>query len=191
MDLSERKRLEADFTAAMRRNVREMIPLIGPRTRFTPMLNEHGAAEAWRRLKGHATIGFTALWEAGRLDLSLEALIVENPNYHALFRDYEVAEMRTALGKVDTKRKNETGRDDGNPGHLGGGAMLRSHLPAPSNPSAIAVAIFCTCPQERYAKRASVALNKYGGWAVLLVPLGACATTSPPRACLHFKRRAR
>ncbi len=109
MDLSERKRLEADLTAAMRRNVREMIPLIGPRTRFTPMLNEHGAAEAWRRLKGDATIGFTALWEAGRLDLSLEALIVENPKYHALFRDDEVAEMRAALGKVGYEAQERDG----------------------------------------------------------------------------------
>jgi hypothetical protein len=66
IDLSETKRLEADLTAAMRRNDREMTPLIGPRTRFTPMLNQHGAVEAWRRLKGDATIGFTALWEARR-----------------------------------------------------------------------------------------------------------------------------
>ena len=100
MDLSESKRLEAELTAAMRRNVREMTPLIGPRTRFTPMLNQHGAVEAWRRLKVDATIGFTALWEAGRLDLSLEALVVEHPKYHVLFHDNEIAEMRTALGKL-------------------------------------------------------------------------------------------
>ena len=100
---NESKLLESELTAAMRRNLREMTPLIGPRTRFTPMLNEYGAVETWRRLKGDPTVGFTALWEAGRLDLSLEALVVEHPKYHALFRGDEIAEMRAALKHLGYK----------------------------------------------------------------------------------------
>lgn len=52
------------------------------------MLSEHGALETARRLVGSGTPsdGFTALWEFGRLDLTVEALILE-PQYAELFDD--------------------------------------------------------------------------------------------------------
>ena len=96
-DSNQHQDVAAELTAAMRQNIQDMAPMIGPRTRFTPMLNEYGAVEAWRRLKSGSTTGFTALWEAGRLDLSLEALVLENAKYRTLFRDDELAEMRDAL----------------------------------------------------------------------------------------------
>jgi hypothetical protein len=97
--VDDSKKLELDLTNAMRSNLREIAKAIGPRTRFTPMLNEHGATETWRRLKRGPTTGFVELWEAGRLDLSLEALVVEHPKYHALFSDEEIAEMREELAQ--------------------------------------------------------------------------------------------
>jgi hypothetical protein len=33
--------------------------------------------------------GYTALWERGRLDLTVEALVNDHPEYHALFTDEE------------------------------------------------------------------------------------------------------
>lgn len=49
--------------------------------------------------------------------------------------------------------------------------------------------ILVHAPQERYAKRESFALNKYGAGPFCEFRLR--ATTFPWRVCLHFKRRAR
>jgi len=35
--------------------------------------------------------GYTALWERGRLDLTVEALIHDNPQWHSLFTPEELA----------------------------------------------------------------------------------------------------
>ena len=34
--------------------------------------------------------GFTRLWELGRLDLTVEALVFNNENYHKFFSDEEI-----------------------------------------------------------------------------------------------------
>ncbi len=41
--------------------------------------------------------GFTALYLAGRLDLTVEALVVENPEWHALFTSDELAKAKRRL----------------------------------------------------------------------------------------------
>lgn len=90
--------LDRDLTRAMARNLKVIAKLIGPRTRFGPMLAEFGAVETWKRLRQGETSGFSDLWRIGRLDLSLEALVTDNPTYHALFTPADLAEMRQALG---------------------------------------------------------------------------------------------
>lgn len=89
----------------MRNNLREIAKVIGPRTRFTPMLNQYGATETWRRLKRGPTTGFVELWEVGRLDLSLEALVVGHPKYYVLFREEEIKEMRDELAQYGYERR--------------------------------------------------------------------------------------
>tara|TARA_R100000365_G_C2732182_1_gene62246 strand:+ start:136 stop:447 length:312 start_codon:yes stop_codon:yes gene_type:complete len=43
--------------------------------------------------------GYTHLYERGRLDLTVEALIVENPRWHTLFTREEVETARDRLKK--------------------------------------------------------------------------------------------
>ena len=60
---------------------------------FLNMLHQHRGLETARRLIHSQTVsdGYTALWELGRLDLTVEALIVENPAWHELFSTEEIA----------------------------------------------------------------------------------------------------
>jgi hypothetical protein len=59
-------------------------------TRFHQMLCEHGGIETAQLLlnSNHISEGYTALWERKRLDLTVEALILE-PHWHELFTDEE------------------------------------------------------------------------------------------------------
>jgi hypothetical protein len=68
-------------------------------TRFHRMLTEYRGIETARILlhAKYVSDGYTALWERGRLDLTVEALIVEDPEFHALFTDEELAVCRQRL----------------------------------------------------------------------------------------------
>lgn len=59
-------------------------------TRFLGMLSEHGGFETARILLNAPTVsdGYTALWERGRLDLTVEAIVLE-PRWTTLFTDPE------------------------------------------------------------------------------------------------------
>ncbi len=85
MDVYCRAKTEADYTA----------------TRYFQMLNDHRGVETARillRANGESE-GFTALWERGRLDLSVEALIFDHPEYHPLFTPDEREAARQRLHK--------------------------------------------------------------------------------------------
>lgn len=62
-------------------------------TRFLQMLNEHRGLETARILLHARTVseGYTALWERDRLDLTVEAVIHDNPKWHPLFTQDELA----------------------------------------------------------------------------------------------------
>jgi len=68
-------------------------------TRYFQMLTEHRGLETARILLHAAAVyeEFTALWERGRLDLTVEALIHDNPEYHLLFTNEERAIARRRL----------------------------------------------------------------------------------------------
>ena len=62
-------------------------------SRFLQMLHEHRGLETARILL-HATRvseGYTALWERRRLDLAVEAVIHDNPKWHPLFSEEDLA----------------------------------------------------------------------------------------------------
>ncbi|MBO4238580.1 GmrSD restriction endonuclease domain-containing protein [Pseudonocardia alni] len=65
---------------------------------FRVMVTEYGALEATRRLLGAQAVsdGFVTLWERGRLDLTVEALVVEE-RFAELFTDEERAVARKRL----------------------------------------------------------------------------------------------
>ena len=65
-------------------------------TRFYQMLAEHGGVETARRLLPQMSDGFTELWRRGRLDLTVEALVLQ-PKWGYLFSDEERQIARSRL----------------------------------------------------------------------------------------------
>jgi hypothetical protein len=74
MDIYHRAKYEAGYNA----------------TRYLQMLHEHRGLGAAKILlhTPHVSDGFTALWERGRLDLTVEALILRK-KCHSLFSEEE------------------------------------------------------------------------------------------------------
>ena len=65
-------------------------------TRFHQMLTEHGGVETARRLLPQMSDGFTELWRRNRLDLTVEALVLES-KWDDLFSDDERRVARSRL----------------------------------------------------------------------------------------------
>lgn len=67
-------------------------------TRFRQMVLERGGLQAAKDLlrSGGYSEGLTALWECGRLDLSMEALVLKTP-WSTLFTDEELTVARQRL----------------------------------------------------------------------------------------------
>jgi hypothetical protein len=68
-------------------------------TRYHEMLTLHGGLQTAQILIAANAVseGYTALWERGRLDLTVEALIFDHPKYHSLFTPEELDRVRTRL----------------------------------------------------------------------------------------------
>lgn len=66
---------------------------------FLNMLHEFRGLETARRLIHSPAVsdGYTALWELGRLDLTVEALIIENPSWHELLSAEELTICQNRL----------------------------------------------------------------------------------------------
>ena len=62
-------------------------------TRFLHMLHEHHGLQTALLLLHSPNVseGYTALWERGRLDLTVEAIIHDNPKWHQLFDENDLA----------------------------------------------------------------------------------------------------
>ena len=75
-------------------------------TRYFQMLTDHRGLETARILLHAGTVsdGYAALWERGRLDLTVEALIYDHPEYHPLFteEEREIARRRLQEYKYDS-----------------------------------------------------------------------------------------
>ena len=70
-------------------------------TVFLSMVAEHGGLETARRLINAPTVsdGYTALWERDRLDLTVEAKVIERPLFHELFTRDELEICRRRLSE--------------------------------------------------------------------------------------------
>ena len=68
-------------------------------TRFLQMLDEHRGLETARMLIRSSSVseGYTALWERGRLDLTVEAVVSDDPRWHSLFTPDELAICKKRL----------------------------------------------------------------------------------------------
>lgn len=92
-------KIEADFHRAMLGIYQSALSECGYRaTRFRQMVNERGGLRAAKELlhSGGYSEGLTALWEYGRLDLSMEALVLQKP-WSSLFTKEELAVARKRL----------------------------------------------------------------------------------------------
>jgi hypothetical protein len=67
--------------------------------RYLHMLDANGGVETARILINSPTVseGYSKLWELGRLDLTVEALIWDNQEYHILFTEIELQKVRNRL----------------------------------------------------------------------------------------------
>jgi hypothetical protein len=85
MDIYRRAKTEAHYTA----------------TRYFQMLTEHRGLETARILLHTDAVsdGYTALWQRGRLDLTVEALIHDHLEYQPLFTPEERETARLRLKK--------------------------------------------------------------------------------------------
>jgi hypothetical protein len=83
MEIYQRAKAEAHYTASI----------------FHRMLCQRGGLATARQLinDDKPSDGYTALWERGRLDLTVEAVILDNPRWHALFSDEEMRKVRKRL----------------------------------------------------------------------------------------------
>lgn len=68
-------------------------------TRYLRMLDEHGGLETAKILINAPTVseGYTALYMRGRLDLTVEAVIFDNPEFQTLFTKDELEIIRKRL----------------------------------------------------------------------------------------------
>lgn len=67
-------------------------------TRFIQMVQNYRGLEAAKKLLHTAGFqyGFTELWQCGRLDITMEALVIQ-PQYAELFTEEEIQIARTRL----------------------------------------------------------------------------------------------
>ena len=73
--------------------------------RFLQMVVDHGGTEAARMLINANSVseGYAALWERGRLDLTVEAMVVNTSRFHALFTEDELQICRNRLQEYGYK----------------------------------------------------------------------------------------
>lgn len=85
VEIYQRAKREANYTA----------------TYFIQMVSELGGLAAAQQLLHASAVsqGFTALWERHRLDLTMEAMIVEEERFQPLFTDDELETARRRLAE--------------------------------------------------------------------------------------------
>jgi hypothetical protein len=93
LDVYRRAKREAGYNAAY----------------FLQMVEEVGGLEAARRLlrTGSVSSGFSALWEKGRLDLSVEAVVLRD-RFAGLFTDDELDIARNRLAEYGYRPSAQT-----------------------------------------------------------------------------------
>jgi hypothetical protein len=92
-DLMSREALISQFDEEMLRIYQRALSEASYKaTRFLAMLHEHGGLETARLLIHSPTVseGYTALWERNHLNLTVEAVIHDEPKWHPLFTQEEL-----------------------------------------------------------------------------------------------------
>ena len=74
---------------------------------FFQMLHQHGGLSTAKILINATKVssGYFRLWEMNRLDLTVEALVYENSEWHSLFTSAELEKCRNRLIEFDYNPK--------------------------------------------------------------------------------------
>jgi hypothetical protein len=98
--IMDRSRVEADFDLAMMEiYIRAKSEANYSASVFHRMLSERRGLATAKALINASTVsdGYTALWERNRLDLTVEAVVIDNMKWHSLFTEDELARARKRL----------------------------------------------------------------------------------------------
>lgn len=98
--------LSKQFDAAMFEIYRRAKTEVGYNaTVFLRMLNNRGGLSTAKYLinASKSSDGYTNLYERGRLDLTVEAMVVENAKWHELFTPEELAKAKHRLAQYGYK----------------------------------------------------------------------------------------
>lgn len=89
LDIYKRAKAEARYNAKL----------------FLQMVVNHGGLQAARKLinSNEPSSGYTRLWELDRLDLSVEAVVVQSSQYHSLFTKEELVICENRLRDYEYK----------------------------------------------------------------------------------------
>ncbi len=101
--------LEAQFEQAMFNIYRRAKDEAGyPANIFLQMLTNGGGVQTAKTLINapRPSDGYTALWERGRLDLTVEAVVVDDEGWQSLFAAEEVERARRRLSQYGYKLAN-------------------------------------------------------------------------------------
>ena len=95
MDIYKRAKSEAGYTASIF---------------YDMLLRKRGLLTAKQLINDRKeSTGYTALWERDRLDLTVEAVVYDNSQWHPLFDDDELEKARFRLEKYGYFRKCGSG----------------------------------------------------------------------------------
>lgn len=100
--------IEKQFDDAMHDIYRRAVKEVGYKpSKFLDMLTKERGVATARKLIIAPTVsdGYTRLWEEQRLDLSVEAVVVDNPKWHPLFTEDELIKARKRLLKYGYQPK--------------------------------------------------------------------------------------
>ena len=75
-------------------------------TLFIQMLQDRGGLATAKALINSTkpSDGYTALYSRGHLELTVEAIVIDNPMWHELFTDEELAKARKRLEDYEYRR---------------------------------------------------------------------------------------
>lgn len=100
-----KRKIELNFKTEMMRSYKEASKLGYNATRFLNMFYEFSGVNSAKKLlakEEYIQEGVIKLWELGRLDLSVEALVLK-PEYKDLFSAGELEIAKDRLNKLDYK----------------------------------------------------------------------------------------
>lgn len=165
---------DAEFTEEMLDIYRRAKDEVGYNaSRFRQMVVEHGGLATAKRLLHSPTVsdGYEKLWEEGRLDLSVEALVLD-PGWASLFTEEELQIARDRLEEFGFEPTEET-----RPGGSASAIDLDSVLRAGSQYTRADIYEILSVPEEKCGGDWNTGYHEYEGTWFVFATIEASART--------------